>query len=50
MTYFEQQITVSQAEGYGAERVNRGIRLTDSLRIIIADAAPGSHASLRIHQ
>ncbi|WP_290378891.1 ABC transporter permease [Paramuribaculum intestinale] len=50
VTGFEQQITVSQAEGYGAERVNRGIRLTDSLRTIIADAAPGSHASLRIHQ
>ncbi|MDE5920782.1 MAG: ABC transporter permease [Paramuribaculum sp.] len=50
VTGFEQQITVSQAEGYGAERVNRGMRLTDSIAAIIAEAAPGAHASLRLQQ
>lgn len=50
VTGFEQQITVSQAEGYGAERINRGMRLTDSIAAIIAEAAPGAHASLRLQQ
>lgn len=50
VTGFEQEITISQAEGFGPERINRGVRLTDSIAAVIYSAAPGSRASLRLRQ
>ena len=50
VTGFEQEITISQAEGYGPERINSGVRLTDSIAAVISSAAPGSRASLRLRQ
>lgn len=50
VTGFEQEITISQAEGYGPERINRGVRLTDSIAAVISSAAPASRASLRLRQ
>ncbi len=50
VTGFEQQITVAPDAGYGPERANGGVRLTDSLSQIITSVVPGARLSLSIDQ
>lgn len=50
VTGFEQQITISPDAGYGPERVNGGIRMTDSLIRIITSYLPDAHISISIDQ
>lgn len=50
VTGFEQQITISQAEDYGEERVNEGVRLDDDMKRIIAEVAPGATTGLTLVQ
>ena len=47
---FEQQITISPDAGYGPERVNGGLRLTDSLSSVITSVVPSAELALVLDQ
>ncbi|MBD5331279.1 MAG: ABC transporter permease [Bacteroides sp.] len=47
---FEQQITISPDASYGPERVNGGLRLTDSLSSVITSVVPSAELALVLDQ